>query len=85
MRSEVEQHQWEMQCYGMSQSALEQDIKHSFGPNLMLAMSILSDAQYLISPEMNDFGSAERAEQARQFINKAKYIISQEMKAELEG
>ena len=50
--------------YGLSQLDME-DMLHEDMP-CMLAMSILSDAQHVMSYDQ---------EQARQFINRAKYVI----------
>ena len=53
-----------MDMYGLSQLDME-DMLHEDMP-CMLAMSILSDAQHVMSYDQ---------EQARQFINRAKYVI----------
>lgn len=53
-----------MDMYGLSQLAME-DMLHEDMP-CMLAMAILSDAQHVMSYDQ---------EQARQFINRAKYVI----------
>ena len=53
-----------MDMYGLSQLDMD-DMLHEDMP-CMLAMSILSDAQHVMSYDQ---------EQARQFINRAKYVI----------
>ena len=53
-----------MDMYGLSQLDME-DMLHEDMP-CMLAMSILSDAQHVMEYDK---------EQARQFINRAKYVI----------
>jgi hypothetical protein len=53
-----------MAMYGMSKLDME-DMLHE-DMKCMLAMSILSDAQHVMSYDQ---------EQARQFINRAKYVI----------
>ena len=53
-----------MDMYGLSQLDME-DMLHE-DMHCMLAMSILSDAQHVMSYDQ---------EQARQFINRAKYVI----------
>ncbi len=61
----------ELNMYGCSKDDLDDAIEHSahplMGGNYMLAMSILSDAQECIA--------IDRGDQARQFINRAKYVI----------
>lgn len=59
------------QCFGVNMEQLKANIERSteLQCHAMLAMSILSDAQELI--ERGD------TEQARQFINQSKYIISE--------
>ena len=54
-----------MDMYGLSQLDME-DMLHEDMP-CMLAMSILSDAQECIACDMH--------ERARQYINRAKYVI----------
>ena len=65
---------FEKQCYGCTQAALDAAMNEAFDP-LMLAMSILSDAQEVISGE---FGEPD-TERARKFMNRAKCIMSRLM------
>jgi hypothetical protein len=72
---------WERQCYGCLARDLDEAVASplSGGP-VMFAMSILSDAQMVIGTELNEGPVAEeRAEQARQYMNRAKYIISKRL------
>jgi hypothetical protein len=55
--------------------AVEQSLTFRFSGAGMMAMSILSDAQEMISTEYGEVDSM-RAEDARQAINRAKWIIS---------
>lgn len=59
----------EVQVHGMIENNLYAKLLGKDAGDLMLAMSILSDAQ-----EVMAMGSVE---QARQFINKSKYILSE--------
>jgi len=73
---------WEKQAYGCRAADLDRMADNPIaGGRMMLAMSILSDAQHLISEELNaEYGgdvSAHRAEEARQFINRAKYLMAE--------
>ena len=61
---------WELQCFGCTEEVLRTAIKNTKDP-LMLASGILSDVQEVISGE---FGEPDN-ELARQFINRAKFII----------
>lgn len=80
MRDPVEKAKRELQCYGCYAKEIDRMADNALsGGRMMLAMSILSDAQHLISAEANaDNGdvSLENAEQSRQFINRAKYLMS---------
>jgi len=69
--------QWELQCYGCSAAAIDKMVKEQAfpGTELMFAAGILSDAQETISGE---YGEPD-TETARQFINRAKYIIFKQM------
>jgi hypothetical protein len=71
---------FEKQCYGCTQAALDAAMNEAFDP-LMLAMSILSDAQEVISGE---FGEPD-TERARKYMNRAKYIMSRLMCDEMEA
>jgi hypothetical protein len=55
--------------------AVEESLTFRFSGAGMMAMSILSDAQEMISTEYGEVDSM-RAEDARQAINRAKWIIS---------
>ena len=67
--------EFESKCYGMS----EQDIRDQYLNSItarfsgleMVAMSVLSDAQELMS-----FGHEQATDQARKNINIAKFILS---------
>tara|TARA_R100000458_G_C8256543_1_gene232597 strand:- start:895 stop:1110 length:216 start_codon:yes stop_codon:yes gene_type:complete len=54
-----------LKMYGCTKQDME-DMMHEENMPCMLAMSILSDAQHVMDYDK---------EQARQFINKAKYVI----------
>ena len=75
MRTVEEKKQWDLQAYGCSAGAIDKALEDYRDP-LMLAASMLSDAQEVISGE---FGQPD-TETARQFINRAKYIIFKTMK-----
>ena len=70
--------EFEKQCYGMSQADIEQQYCNGLTARLsgleMVAMSVLSDAQELMS-----FGHEQATDQARKNINIAKYILSKLM------
>ena len=74
--------EFESKCYGISQADIEQQYCQSLTARLsgleMVAMSVLSDAQELMS-----FGHAQATDQARKNINIAKYIISNMMEDRL--
>ncbi len=72
---------WETQCYGCLARDLDEAVASPLsGSPVMFAMSILSDAQMVISDELNEGPvSEERAEQARQYMNRAKYVISTQL------
>jgi hypothetical protein len=55
--------------------AVEESLTFRFSGAGMMAMSILSDAQEMISTEYGEVDSM-RAEDARQTLNRAKWIIS---------
>jgi len=68
----AEDHAWDLQCYGMSESTLrnviENDITSKFtGDYTMLVASFMSNAQEEIEMGMN--------ERARQTLNCAKFIL----------
>jgi len=72
-RSQKEQLAWELQCYGCSKAQLEHIVKTQCfpGEEIMFAAGILSDAQEVLSAE---FGEPDH-ETARQYINRAKFIM----------
>ena len=74
--------EFEKQCYGMSQADIEQEYCNGLTARLsgleMVAMSVLSDAQELMS-----CNTAQTQNQARQQINIAKYILSNMMEDRL--
>jgi len=76
-RTEYEKSEWDLQAYGCRAIAIDNAIKNYQDP-LMLAASMLSDAQEIISGE---YGKPD-TETARQFMNRAKYIIFKMMKEE---
>ena len=76
-RTELEKSEWDLQAYGCRASAIDNAIKNYQDP-LMLAASMLSDAQEIISGE---YGKPD-TETARQFMNRAKYIIFKMMREE---
>ena len=69
----------EVRCYGCTEAemreAVEKSMTFRFSGAGMMAMSILSDSQEMISTEYGEVDSM-RAEDARQAINRAKWIIS---------
>jgi hypothetical protein len=82
MTKTVEQkYQWELQAYGCTAGAIDNALQDYRDP-LMLAASMLSDAQETISPDFNPDGTVDEAvaNQARQYMNRAKYIIFKMMK-----
>ena len=69
----------EVRMYGVTEAGMREAVEKSmtfrFSGAGMMAMSILSDAQEMISTEYGEVDSM-RAEDARQAINRAKWIIS---------
>jgi len=76
-RTELEKSEWDLQAYGCRAAAIDNALKDYRDP-LMLAASMLSDAQEIISGE---YGKPD-TETARQFMYRAKYIIFKMMKEE---
>ena len=72
--------EFETKCYGMSESDIREQYMKSITAELsgleMVAMSVLSDAQELMT-----FGHAQATDQARKNINIAKFILSEMMDA----
>lgn len=79
LRTELEKSEWDLQAYGCRAIAIDNAIKNYQDP-LMLAASMLSDAQEVISGE---YGKPD-TETARQFMNRAKYIIFKMMREDRE-
>lgn len=75
---------WELQCYGCREDELRRatDLSNQVTMPSMIAMSILSDAQEKLQA-IEDGHSKEydgnRLEEARQYINRAKWIISERL------
>jgi len=76
-RTEYEKSEWDLQAYGCRAIAIDNALKDYRDP-LMLAASMLSDAQEVLSGE---YGKPD-TETARQFMNRAKYIIFKMMREE---
>ena len=72
--------EFETKCYGMSTEDIREQYMNSitakFSGLEMVAMSVLSDAQELMT-----FGHAQATDQARKNINIAKFILSEMMEA----
>lgn len=70
--------EFEQRCYGMSEADIQEQYMESITARCsgleMVVMSILSDAQELMS-----FGHAQATDQARKELNRAKYILSKMM------
>ena len=71
---------WEIQAYGMTEEAVDRMVKTQAFPGMemMFAAGLLSDAQQIMDPEFvgeDGWVSPETANQARQYINIAKYIM----------
>ena len=81
MKTEQEKLEWEKQAYGMSKAQLFAMVKEQAfpGTEIMFAAGLLSDAQEVISADLNNSNdgwvSPKQANEARQFINCAKAII----------
>ena len=77
MKTTQEKLQWELQAYGCTAGQLDMMVKEQAfpGTEMMFAAGILSDAQEAISGE---YGQPD-TETARQYINRAKYIIFKQM------
>ena len=73
---------FELNCYGMSQDDIREQYMKSLTARLsgleMVAMSVLSDAQELMT-----FGHEQATDQARKNINIAKFILSEMMEAKM--
>ena len=74
----TDQQKREVRMYGCTEAemreAVEQSITYRFSGPAMMAASILSDAQEMINTEYGEVDSM-RAEDARQAINRAKFVL----------
>ena len=74
--------EFESKCYGMSVADIQRQYMQSITARLsgleMVAMSVLSDAQELLT-----FGHEQATDQARMNINIAKFILSEMMEDRL--
>ena len=72
--------EFEKNCYGMTEADIREEYMDSITARLsgieMVAMSVLSDAQELMT-----FGNDQATDQARKNINIAKFILSEMMDA----
>jgi len=72
--------EFETNCYGMSTQDIREQYMNGITAKLsgleMVAMSVLSDAQELMT-----FGHAQATDQARKNINIAKFILCEMMEA----
>jgi hypothetical protein len=80
MRKGNEMTEFESKCYGMTEEDIREEYMNSitakFSGLEMVAMSVLSDAQELMT-----FGNDQATDQARKNINIAKFILSEMMDA----
>ena len=78
--------EWEKQAYGMTVAEIEKMLEIQVLPvkngKLLFAMGLLSDAQEIISGELNHDNDGwvppQETNRARQWINIAKYIMIKE-------
>ena len=74
--------EFEKNCYGMTEQDIREQYMQSITARLsgleMVAMSVLSDAQELLT-----FGHAQATDQARKNMNIAKFILSEMMEARM--
>lgn len=72
--------EFEKNCYGMTEADIRDEYMNSITAKCcgleMVAMSVLSDAQELMT-----FGHEQAQDQARKNINIAKFILSEMMEA----
>lgn len=77
-----EQEKREVRMYGVTvegmRESIESSITFKFSGPMMIAASILSDAQEMINTEYGDIDFM-RAEDARQAINRAKWVLFEYM------
>ena len=74
----TEKQKREVRMYGVTEAGMRESVESSFtfkysGP-AMIAASLMSDAQEMINPEYGDV-DFNRAEDARQGLNRAKWIL----------
>jgi len=73
-----ESQQRDIHMYGMTEAELreevEQDLTYRYSSPATLAVSLMSDAQEMIDPEYGKV-NAKRTEYARQFLNRAKWVL----------
>ena len=81
----TDQEKREVRMYGCTEAemreAVEQSITYRFSGPAMMAASILRDAQEMINTEYSEVDSM-RAEDARQAINRAKWVLFEYMSEE---
>ncbi len=74
----TEQQKREVRMYGCTEAqmrdAVEQSITYRFSGPAMMAASLMSDAQEMINTEYGEV-DFNRAEDARQTLNRAKWIL----------
>jgi hypothetical protein len=76
--------EFEKQCYGMSQEGIRREYMESLTARLsgleMVVMGILSDAQEVLHMGSGfPHGTGDAKETARQYMNRAKFILSEMM------
>ena len=73
-----ESQQRDIHMYGITEAEMreevEQDLTYRYSSPVMLAASLMSDAQEMIDPEYGKVNS-RRTEYARQFLNRAKWVL----------
>jgi hypothetical protein len=78
----TEQEKREVRMYGVTEAGMRESVESSltfkFSGPMMVAAGILSDAQEMINTEYGDIDYM-RAEDARQAINRAKWIMFEYM------
>jgi hypothetical protein len=78
----TEQEKREVRMYGCTEAqmrdAVEQSITYRFSGPAMMAASLMSDAQEMINTEYGEV-DFNRAEDARQTLNRAKWILFEYM------
>ena len=74
----TEQEKREVRMYGVTEAGMRESIESSmtfkFSGPAMIAASLMSDAQEMINPEYGDVDYM-RAEDARQCLNRAKWVL----------